>query len=460
MVQFYTMPVMPDNLEITSPIGAISIPTEPLRDVLQYLSNTIEKTDQMDSSISEFFNTDISNLEVKHRDYSGREYIMWSYSLMKILEQEYRTVKVENHKYGNAETPPIWNEEVFNGEKFKIPYKLSLFLESREDNHPLVVSFWPYDQYEIDIKFYFEASPEYGNRYTELWEKVQHHFNTEGLLKNAKFTADFRFLDVPEAGWNDIIVEEKSTELLNRHIINFVPHMEVYRNKNLRASRGVLITGPPGTGKTLCCNVVMNHTNITTIYAARDAIKHEGQITRLYKMARHLAPTLVIIEDIDTLGGLDRREVHDHPLLGEFLNALSGVERNSGVITLATTNYPQHLDWALADRPGRFDSRIEFGYPKPDARQQILEKYLEPFSAKINLKQIVKKTDNFSGAYLQELVQNAFMLAFEDASFDESKTKILQSHMEQALEILLAQRKMAKSERGITDTSSNSELYG
>ena len=92
--------------------------TEPLRDVLQYLSNTIEKTDQMDSSISEFFNTDISNLEVKHRDYSGREYIMWSYSLMKILEQEYRTVKVENHN-GNAETPPIWNEEVFNGEKIQ-----------------------------------------------------------------------------------------------------------------------------------------------------------------------------------------------------------------------------------------------------------------------------------------------------------------------------------------------------
>lgn len=458
MSQLNCMTAMPTNLEITSPMGPISIPAEPLKDMLQYLSDSIEKTDQMDASISDFFQTDINNLEVKHRDYSGREYIMWAYSLMQILEEEYETIKVENHKYGNAETPPIWNEEVFNGEKFKIPYKLSLFLQHREDSHPLVVSFWPYDQYEIDIKFYFETNQKYGNRYTELWDKVQLHFNTKGLLKGSKFTADFRFLDVPGAGWQDIIVDDNSTELLNRHIINFVPHMEVYRTKNLRASRGVLISGPPGTGKTLCCNVVMNNTNITTIYASRDAIKQEGQITRLYKMARHLAPTLVIIEDIDTLGGLDRREVHDHPLLGEFLNALSGVERNTGVITLATTNYPQHLDWALADRPGRFDSRIEFGYPTPEARKDILEKYLEPFQAKINLKQIVKRTDNFSGAYLQELVQNAFMLAFEDSDFDESKTKILQTHMEQALEILLNQRKMSKKERGITDTTDN--LYG
>lgn len=453
------MPQAPEDLKIATPVGEITIPTEPLREVLQYLGNTIEKNDQIDTSISEFFATDISNLEVKHRDYSGREYIMWAYSLLSILESEYDTIKIENHKYGNAETPPIWNEETFNGLKFKIPYKLTMFLRHKTDEHPLVVSFWPYEQYEIDIKFYFETSPEYGGRYTELWDKVKKHFNTEGLLKNSKFTADFRFLEVPDADWNDIIVDDAAMEVINRHIINFVPHMNVFQEKNLRASRGVLITGPPGTGKTLCCNVVMNHTNITTIYASRDAIKHEGQITALYKMARHLSPTLVIIEDIDTLGGLDRMEVHDHPLLGEFLNALSGVERNSGVITLATTNYPQHLDWALADRPGRFDSRVEFGYPKPEAREAILTKYLEPFSADIKLANIVKKTEEFSGAYLQELVQNAFMLAFEEFGFDESKTQISQNHMERALEILLAQRAMAKKERGVSD-SSGSELYG
>jgi len=228
--------------------------------------------------------------------------------------------------------------------------------------------------------------------------------------------------------------------------------MDMYLEKNLRSSRGVLITGPPGTGKTLCCNVVMNQIDVTTIYIARDAITNSGQISRLYKLARHLAPTMVIIEDIDTLGGLDRREAHDHPLLGEFLNCLSGVERNSGVVTLATTNYPQHLDWALADRPGRFDARIKFGYPKAEARAAILEKYLEPFTVdKLNIKSIVKKSEGFSGAYLQEVVQTAFMLSFEENGYDAGAVVITDKHLNTALESLISQRSLSKTERGIRE---------
>ena len=451
-----TKKAIPEDLTISSPMGDIVIPTEPLKQVLTYFTNNIEKTDNMDSNISEFFGCDVNSLEIKQKDYSGREYVMWSYSLMSVVNQEYDIVKVENFKYGDAGTPPIWNEEKIKGEIFKIPYKLTMFLESKLNREPLVISFWPYDQYEIDIKFYFQSlSGE--SKYTEFWDKVKSHFNSEGLLKGAKFSAEFEFLEVPKVGWEDIIIEEQTIDMLNRNIINFIPHMDMYLGKNLRSSRGVLITGPPGTGKTLCCNVVMNQLEgVTTIYVARNAIKTEGQISRLYKLARHLSPTLVIIEDIDTLGGLDRRESHDHPLLGEFLNCLSGMERNSGVITLATTNYPQHLDWALADRPGRFDSRMEFGYPKDNAREAILKKYLEPFnSGKIDLKLVVKKSEGFSGAYLQELVQTSFMLAFEETGYDADLVKIQNSHLATALENLSKQRKEAKKERGVVETTAD-----
>jgi AAA+ superfamily predicted ATPase len=451
-----TKKAIPEDLTISSPMGDIVIPTEPLKQVLTYFTNNIEKTDNMDSNISEFFGCDVNSLEIKQKDYSGREYVMWSYSLMSVVNQDYDIVKVENFKYGDAGTPPIWNEEKIKGEIFKIPYKLTMFLESKLNREPLVISFWPYDQYEIDIKFYFQSlSGE--SKYTEFWDKVKSHFNSEGLLKGAKFSAEFEFLEVPKVGWEDIIIEEQTIDMLNRNIINFIPHMDMYLGKNLRSSRGVLITGPPGTGKTLCCNVVMNQLEgVTTIYVARNAIKTEGQISRLYKLARHLSPTLVIIEDIDTLGGLDRRESHDHPLLGEFLNCLSGMERNSGVITLATTNYPQHLDWALADRPGRFDSRMEFGYPKEAAREAILKKYLEPFnSGKIDLKLVVKKSEGFSGAYLQELVQTSFMLAFEETGYDADLVKIENSHLITALENLSKQRKEAKKERGVVETTAD-----
>jgi AAA+ superfamily predicted ATPase len=456
-LQNMTQKPIPDDLKISSPMGDIVVPTESLKEVLTYFTNNIEKTDHMDANISEFFGCDVNNLEIKQKDYSGREYVMWSYSLMEIVNQEYDIIKVENFKYGDAGTPPIWNEEKINGEIFKIPYKLTMFLESKENKEPLVISFWPYDQYEIDIKFYFQSVAGVQSRYSDFWEKVKTHFNSEGLLKGAKFSADFEFLEVPEVSWEDIIIEDKTIDMLNRNIINFIPHMNMYLDKNLRSSRGVLITGPPGTGKTLCCNVVMNQLKgVTTIYVARNAIKTEGQISRLYKLARYLSPTLVIIEDIDTLGGLDRRETHDHPLLGEFLNCLSGMERNSGVITLATTNYPQHLDWALADRPGRFDSRMEFGYPKEAAREAILKKYLEPFNTgKIDLKPIIKKSEGFSGAYLQELVQTAFMLAFEAENYEVETVKIKDTHLTAALDNLLKQRQEAKKERGVVETTAD-----
>lgn len=441
---------------IDTPVGEVTLDSEKLKNLINYISNNIEKVDSMDQSISDFFEVDVESLEVKQKDYSGKEYIMWASSLLKVMNQKYDIVKVENYKYGDAGTPPIWTEEKIRGEVHKIPYKLTMFMESKVDKHKLVISFWPYEQYEIDIKFYFEAKNH--EIYNELWDEVKLHFNTDGLLKNEKFSAEYSFLEVPPVGWEDIVIEKENKEQLERNIINFIPHISVYSENNLNASRGVLITGPPGTGKTLCCNVIMNQVGVTTIYVSRNSIKNEGQISRLYKMARHLSPTLVIIEDIDTLGGVDRREVIDHPLLGEFLNCLSGVEKNDGVITLATTNYPQHLDWALSDRPGRFDSRIEFGYPNEKTRKKILEKYLTPFNTKVDVAAIVKKTDGFSGAYLRETVQNAFMLAFERGNFDKNKAKITQKDVEQALGSLLDQRKKYSKEKGVKEA--RDELYG
>ena len=71
------------------------------------------------------------------------------------------------------------------------------------------------------------------------------------------------------------------------------------------------------------------------------------------KIARKVSPTIMVVEDIDTLGGIDRTKGGDHPILGEFLNCLAGVESNGGVVTIATTNYPEYLDKALVDRPGK-----------------------------------------------------------------------------------------------------------
>ena len=190
--------------------------------------------------------------------------------------------------------------------------------------------------------------------------------------------------------------------------------MKEYEKRRLPTSRGILLTGPPGTGKTLLCETIMNTLDCTTIYVSSDKVDKRGDISEVYYLAKRLSPSIVIIEDIDTLGGLDRREGNTHPLFGEFLNCLNGVSSNEGVVTIATTNYPENLDLALTDRPGRFDLKIRMDLPNPKARKYILLKYLEEFDyEELNISKIVNKTEDLSGAYLREIVVTAYMISQE-----------------------------------------------
>jgi cell division protease FtsH len=178
----------------------------------------------------------------------------------------------------------------------------------------------------------------------------------------------------------------------------------------------------------------------------------------IYKLARKLQPTLLIFEDIDTLGGISRYD-GDHPLLGEFLNALSGVEANNGVVTLATTNHADKLDWALTDRPGRFDARMELGYPDGKTRGRIFEKYLKviPHNGLLEMKHIVKDTKGLSGAYLEEIVRNAFVIALEESDYDAKKAKVRQTHLESATAEMLTHRDKAKKDLAKRDLQLDSD---
>jgi cell division protease FtsH len=203
----------------------------------------------------------------------------------------------------------------------------------------------------------------------------------------------------------------------------------------------------------------MNQIESTIIYIKSDDIQERGQIADLYEIARQVAPTIMVVEDIDTLGGIDRnRAGGDHPILGEFLNCLAGVESNGGVVTIATTNYPEHLDKALVDRPGRFDFRIDFGLPDDKLRKWILKKYLSTFDhQKIDFKALVKDTKGMTGAHLKEMVMMAYMNALEASNYNK-KTKITYSHLEKSMKTIVANR--AKYNHYNSKDSHSSILHG
>jgi cell division protease FtsH len=139
-------------------------------------------------------------------------------------------------------------------------------------------------------------------------------------------------------------------------------------------------------------------------------------VKTIYDIARRLAPSVVVLEDIDSAGGLSRK-VASHPILGEVLQALNGVSENKGVFTVATTNFVEDLDDALRDRPGRFDVIITIGLPDSDARYPMLEKLCEINGIKPSEKELarlVTLTKDFSGAWLAEVFSTATLVAMQN----------------------------------------------
>ncbi len=445
------MPNSDESPKIIAPpltIAGIDIPVESVKDAMLYI-NQNTGYDMVDRQIDDFINTTHSEgyVESKQLEYSGRSYVGWAHSLMEVANRYYDVEKVVAYNgRGTAEANPVYLDEKVRSrdgtEKIiKVPHRQTRFLRHREDGHPLVMYFYPYDMYEIDCRVYFSTTSTY--RHVDFMDEVNEHFKTEGIYKNAVINADYTFLEAPEMTWDDIVLSKDQQAMIDRHAINFLSRMDDYRELGMRTSRGLLLLGPPGTGKTLCCSILINLCkDCSIIYVSRNAIQERGQIDEIYGLARKLSPALVVVEDIDTLGGIDR-EQGDHPLLGEFLNCLAGVEKNEGVITLATTNYANHLDWALADRPGRFDIRVNFDHPDVAARALILEKYLDKCRTDaLDLKSMVKKTEGWSGAYLRELVNISIML-----SADAEKI-ITQEIFDQAHKELNEMRDDVAKERG------------
>ena len=139
-------------------------------------------------------------------------------------------------------------------------------------------------------------------------------------------------------------------------------------------------------------------------------------VRNIYYMARRLAPAVVVLEDIDSAGGLSRK-VASHPILGEVLQALNGVSENKGVFTIATTNFVEDLDDALRDRPGRFDVIVTIGLPDSDARYPMLEKHCQVNGispTEKELTRLVSATKGFSGAWLEEVFSTATLVAMHN----------------------------------------------
>ncbi len=234
-------------------------------------------------------------------------------------------------------------------------------------------------------------------------------------------------------------LNEASDEL--KEIVTFLKNPNILIELGAITPKGVLLVGPPGTGKTLLARAIAGEADVPFFsISASEFVEMfvgvgAGRVRDLFKNAKLKSPCIVFIDEIDSIGrqrgagiggGNDERE----QTLNQLLTEMDGFEANNGVIVIAATNRPDILDRALT-RPGRFDRRIDISLPDRKARHKILSVHTrtKPLCDSVKLKDLAAKTPGFSGADLQNLLNEAAIYTARN-----NKTTITNIEIESALE--------------------------
>ncbi len=231
--------------------------------------------------------------------------------------------------------------------------------------------------------------------------------------------------------------DEEKEEL--SEIVEFLKSPSKFNELGARIPKGVLLVGPPGTGKTLLARAVAGEAGVPFFsISGSDFVEMyvgvgASRVRDLFEQAKKNAPSIIFIDEIDAVGrqrgaglggGHDERE----QTLNQLLVEMDGFGANQGVIVIAATNRPDILDKALL-RPGRFDRRVTVNYPDVKGREEILKVHArgKPFGPDVSLKTIAHSTAGFTGADLENLLNEAALLAAR-----QGKKAITQPNIEEA----------------------------
>jgi hypothetical protein len=207
---------------------------------------------------------------------------------------------------------------------------------------------------------------------------------------------------------DEVILPEKTLQLLDRNIGDFVRQRELLRKLGLPIKKGLLFYGPPGTGKTHTIHYLAGQLpDHTTLLVTAEQV---GLLDHYFQLARFLQPAMIVIEDVDLIARA-RETMYgpcDESILNKLLNEMDGLREDAAVLFILTTNRPDSLEAALASRPGRIDQAIEFPLPDENGRRLLVRLYAcgLPLDESV-VETIVRRTDKASAAFIKELMRRA-----------------------------------------------------
>lgn len=277
-----------------------------------------------------------------------------------------------------------------------------------------------------------------------LFSSITQFIHKNNIFRGQRITPTGGFMNVAHYTWDDLILPDENKETIRKNIVDIIEKQKLYEINGIAIKRGIMFYGPPGCGKTLTGKVLASQMKgVTFIWVTPTYVKGSESITQIYSLARELAPTIVFIEDVDLIAQ-DRSLSNDNPVLCELMNQLDGIEENRGVITIITTNFPDVIEGALKDRPGRFDRRVEFGLPDAQTRQDMLEEMMSgrfPDPDGVNIEAVAAMCDGLTPSHLKEVVNTAVMNAIDAESMTVNQLAIIkQDHLTDAVMEILENR--------------------
>lgn len=243
-----------------------------------------------------------------------------------------------------------------------------------------------------------------------------------------------RFQELRSTPRDQIVLSEEILQVVERNVLGMLKHAGALRAAKRSLRRGLLFHGPPGTGKTMTVRYLAEACRDHTVILLTG--DQQGMIREACQVARLLAPSIVVLEDVDLVA--EDRDQNRYPFqLHTLLNEMDGLGERDEVAFLLTTNRPEILEPALSARPGRIDQAIAFPLPDEKCRRKLFEVYGQGLDLSgIDVGRWVGQTDGVSPAFIEELIRKAVLMAAERGE-ESQPMRILDADFNQAMKELV-----------------------
>lgn len=253
------------------------------------------------------------------------------------------------------------------------------------------------------------------------------------------------FVEMPKVSWKDIGGLQEVIQNLREAVEWPLTNPDSFKRMGVDSPQGIMLYGPPGTGKTLLAKAVANESNANFISIKGPEVlskwvgESEKAVRELFKKARQVAPTIVFLDELDSIAPKRGAYSGSHAtesVVNQLLTSIDGLETREGVVVIGATNRPDIIDPGLL-RPGRFDKLLSVPSPDRDARLEILKIHTRdmPLTKNVDLEELADTTDGYSGADIEALCREAAMLALRE---DMEAKKVHKRHFSEAMETIRA----------------------